>query len=330
VTTKLALVTGATGAIGPTLVTHLLTNGYTVRTYSRQPPTPTLFPAGVESFQGDITDPEALGRAMRDVEVVFHLAALLHIENPPPDMETLYQTINVTGTQNVVTVSQQTGVRRLIYFSTVKVYGIQQDDPVDEATPPQPKTFYARTKWQAEQLVNEAGGLETVVLRLSAIYGPRLRGSWERMVKAIGKGWFLPIGDLHNRRSLTYVEDVGPAAQIAAEHAAVPGLIYNVVGNEAATMAAILTAIYGAYDKSVPGVHLPAFLPMLGVTALEKGVSLMGKRSPLTRDTLQQFISSEVYSGERLRQVGFTSTPLEEAWRKTIHDLNLPKTPAGA
>ncbi|MHB8624648.1 MAG: NAD-dependent epimerase/dehydratase family protein [Aggregatilineales bacterium] len=321
---KLALVTGATGAIGPALVNHLAANGYTVRTYSRHSPAPNVLLPGVEHLQGDINDAEALSRALNGVDVVFHLAALLHIENPPPQMTSLYQAVNITGTQHVVSLSRQAGVKRLVYFSTVKVYGIHQRQPVDEDTPLSPKTFYAQTKLQGEQVVRAAQGLETVVLRLSAVYGPRLRGSWERMVKAIERGWFIPVGRLQNRRSLTYVDDMACAARFVAEHPSTPGNTYNVVGHEDVTMREILSAIYRVLDRPLPPVRLPAFVALPGVFVVEKGLELLGKRSPLTMETFQQLVSDEVYSGEKLRRLGLqTFVPLDQGWRKTIAQTGL-------
>src|SRR5258708_37376498 len=99
---NVALVTGATGAIGPSLVAHLLANGYQVRAFSRHRPALGLMPATAEHIQGDITDKDSLKKALDNVDLVLHLAALLHIENPPPQMASLYQAVNVAGTQNVV------------------------------------------------------------------------------------------------------------------------------------------------------------------------------------------------------------------------------------
>jgi len=321
---KTALITGATGAIGPSLIQHLLKNGYAVRTFSRHQPAEALLPAAVEVVQGDLTDSSSntLAQALSGVDVVFHLAAMLHIENPSPTLAPRYEAVNVGGTQNVINAAAQAGVVRFVYFSTVKVYGLHQREPVHEAIPPTPSTLYAQTKWKGEQVVNSAQDIETVILRLSAVYGPRLRGSWERMVKAIARGWFIPIGTLRNQRSLTYVEDVARVAQWAVESPNSAGQTYNVVGHEGVSMHAILSAIYGALGRSLPAWRLPAFAVLPAVFAIDKGLSLFGKRSPLNLDTVRQLINDEVYAGEKLRNGGFQAfTPLEQAWRETVGGL---------
>lgn len=80
---------------------------------------------------------------MQGVERVIHLAALLHIVNPPPSMRTMYERVNVNGTANVVKAAAEMGVRRVVFFSTISVYGNQTDRILTKDTPPQPDTFYA-------------------------------------------------------------------------------------------------------------------------------------------------------------------------------------------
>ena len=322
-----ALVTGGTGAIGPALVHHLAMQGYTVSSYSRRTPDTKRLISDVEYIQGDLGDQEKLARALQGIDIVFHLAALLHVENPPPELAERYHAINVTGTENVARQAVQAGVRRFVYFSTVKVYGIQQRDPLSEEAVPNPKTMYAQTKFRGEQVVHSAGDLETVVLRLSAVYGPSLRGSWERMVKAIMKGWFVPIGTLQNQRSMTYVDDVARAAQFAAEHPSTYGQVFNVVGQETVTMHEILSAIYTVLDKPLPQVRIPGSIALSGIQFMNRAMALMGKQSPLTSEAIEQLVTDEVYSGAKLRRLGLeTFTPLSQGWEQTIAGLMEPKS----
>jgi nucleoside-diphosphate-sugar epimerase len=316
---KSALITGATGAIGPSLVALLLANGYVVRTYSRQPPIPGLLPVNVEHFCGDINDRETLASALTKVDVVFHLAAKLHLENPSPDMEAEYRRVNVDGTRTVAEQAAYAGVRRFIHFSTVKVYGTQRREPVTEAHSPQPKTLYARTKLEGEWTAQSINGLETVVLRLSPVYGPRLKGSWNRLVRAIRKGIFLPIGNLQNVRSLTYVDDVARAAQFAAESSRTAGEVCNVVGHEIVTMSEIYQAIYTACGRTMPAIRLPTWSASIGGLVLEKLTAFAGRQSLMTADGVRQLVESETYSGQKLRSYGFRPlSPWHESWHRVL------------
>ena len=88
------LVTGATGAVGPCVVWALCQAGHTVRTFSLDRPALGALPPNVDEQIGDITDPSAVQSAMQGVEAVIHLAALLHIVNPPPELREKYERIN--------------------------------------------------------------------------------------------------------------------------------------------------------------------------------------------------------------------------------------------
>jgi len=96
------LVTGATGAIGPRVVDALHNTGYQIRAFSFDAPTAGMFPQSVEVLIGDVTDQIAVQSAMQGVDAVVHMAALLHIVNPPPGLREKYERINVGGTATVV------------------------------------------------------------------------------------------------------------------------------------------------------------------------------------------------------------------------------------
>lgn len=314
-TAPVALVTGATGAVGPALVSHLRSKGYVVRTLSRAAvPIETSNP-GTRHFSGTITDAALLDSALENVDVVFHLAALLHIENPGTNLTAEYHRINVEGTRLVAERSVRAGIKRLIYFSTVKVYGSRRRLPIVEDFPPSPKSIYAQSKLQGESAVQAVTNLDSVTLRLSPVYGPRLKGSWERLVRTIARGRFLPIGNLSNVHSLTHVDDVARASLIAAEHQDAAGRIFNVVGHESPTMQEILTAIYTANDRVLPQFRVPSFLALLGAYSLEKSLGLIGKRSQVTVDAIRQLTEDETYSGQSLYRLGFSpSVELRKGW----------------
>jgi len=98
----LILMTGATGAIGPRVVHALHRAGYQIRSFSVDAPTAGMFPQSVEVLIGDVTDQVAVQSAMRGVDAVVHMAALLHIVNPAPELQKKYDRINVGGTASVV------------------------------------------------------------------------------------------------------------------------------------------------------------------------------------------------------------------------------------
>src|SRR5262245_28142369 len=108
-TPRTALVTGATGAVGPCVVQTLHEAGYRVRVLARSVPRPGLFPREAEICLGDITDLSAIQAAIQGMASVIHLAALLHVVNPPPAFSQKYEQVNVGGTAAVLRAAVQAG-----------------------------------------------------------------------------------------------------------------------------------------------------------------------------------------------------------------------------
>ena len=117
------LVTGATGAVGPCIGQALREAGYNVRTFSLDRQRPHSFPPDVEEQIGDVTDPSAVQAAMQGMNVVIHLAALLHIVDPPSELREKYEWINVGGTATAVDAAIKANVKRVVLSSTIAVYG---------------------------------------------------------------------------------------------------------------------------------------------------------------------------------------------------------------
>ncbi|HEV7397287.1 MAG TPA: NAD-dependent epimerase/dehydratase family protein, partial [Pyrinomonadaceae bacterium] len=222
-----ALVTGASGAIGATLVEQLLARDYCVRAFVRPSAKRDHFGSAVEIMQGDISDAQSLSRAVVGVDVIFHLAAKLHVNEPSPSLQDEYTSVNVQGTRLLAEAARAAGVRRLVFFSSVNVYGPTEKGQIfDEHSATRPQTIYAKTKLEAEKIA--LGTMPSAVLRLAAVYGPGMKGNYPLLVEALRKGRFVKLGDGQNRRSLVHVEDVCSAAMLVAETEKSLGETYNV------------------------------------------------------------------------------------------------------
>lgn len=304
----IAVVTGATGAIGPALVERLLLCGYRVRVLMRHSTLPTDLADKVEVHHGSITDRLLLAQLVAGADVVFHLAAKLHINNPAPELQAEYQAVNVDGTRILAEASQAAGVGRLVFFSTISVYGPTELGKIwDECSSPQPRTLYAQTKHDAELVVLRArrGDSDeplTVVLRLAAVYGPRVKGNYARLVSALRRGLFVPLGTGRNRRTLVYDQDVVTAAILAAEHPAAAGNIYNVTNGHIHTFNDIIVAICQALARTPPRYHLPVPPFRLLAAILEDGLRLLGRESPIVRGTIQKLLEDVAVSGEKIQR----------------------------
>lgn len=318
-----ALVTGAGGAIGPTLVRRLLAQGYAVRALVRESASAAGLPGGVEIVCCDIADGRLVRQAVAGADVVFHLAAKLHVNNPSPDLKDEYFRVNVEGTRCIAEAARAAGVRRLVFFSTINVYGNSQPGQLfDEETPLSPDSMYAETKIEGETIA--LAETPAIVLRMAAVYGPGMKGNYTRLVQAIRRRRLPLIGDGRNRRTLVHVEDACDAAVAAAEKDAALGQVYNVTDGRVHSLREITSAIAVALKQSPPRLHLPARPVRMAAGLLEDGLRVVGKKSPITRATIDKLTEDIAVSGEKIqRELGFQPRyDLRVGWLQTVGQMS--------
>ena len=322
--TSSVLVTGATGSVGPRVVQVLQDAGYHVRTLSSRAPQVGLLPQPVEVCVGDIANSSLVQSAMEGTAAVIHMAALLHVVNPSPDMLANYEQVNVAGTRAVVDAAIRSGVRRMVFFSTIAVYGYARRNPLTEESPTAPETMYAKTKLAAERIVLDAkradGQSLGTVLRLGAVYGARVKGNYKRLLQALARGRFVPIGDGSNRRSLIYDQDVARAAVLAAEKPEAAGRIYNLSDGECHTLREIINAMSRALGRTPPRLHLPGAPVRLAAAMLDYFVRFSGRQSSSVRARLDKYLEDVVVVSKRIQnELGFRPQfDLVAGWRETV------------
>ena len=321
------LVTGATGAIGPAVVQALTAAGYSVRALVRHEPVPGMLPTAAEICLGDITDFDAVAQATAGCDGVVHMAALLHITNPSPALNAQYEQVNVAGTAHVVAAAQQHRVGRVVYFSSIAVYGYGRQQVLSETSTVQPETIYGKTKLAAEQIVLAAegddGGALGVVLRPGAIYGARVKGNYGRLLSALARGYYPQIGDGENRRTLIYEGDMAQAARLALEHPQAGGRIYNVTDGEVHTLNEIVGAMCQALGKDAPRWRLP-LRPMQQVATVLDWLSMRFlRRQPQLGPLLTKYTEDVAVSGDRIQaELGFVPRyNLSMGWEETVENL---------
>jgi UDP-glucose 4-epimerase len=320
--TRTALVTGAAGVIGRALAARLIAGGWRVRGLDRQPAAAGARPPGVVFYRGDLGDDAVLRQASQGADVVFHLAAKLHINHPSPDLDAEYYRTNVEGTSHVAEAAKAAGARRLVFFSTINVYGSTAPDQIcDERSALHPTSCYAVTKAEAEKVA--LGVLPTTIVRLAAVYGPGVKGNYPRLLEALRRRRFAMIGNGQNRRTVVHLEDVCAAAMLVAEHPGAAGQTFNVTDGQLHTLAEIVESMCVALGRRPPRLRLP-----LGPTRLAAGIvenvcaGLSGKRIPL-RAAVDKITEDIAVSGNRLiNDLGFRPRyDLTQGWTQAVSDL---------
>jgi nucleoside-diphosphate-sugar epimerase len=321
---RTVLVTGASGALGPSVVNLLGERGYRARGLGLAPTEGQTYSVPVDWFTGDICDRRLLQAAMSGASYVVHMAALLHINNPPPSLAAEFERVNVHGTEAVVDTAMQCGVERLVFLSTIAVYGYGRGEMLSEAADPRPDTLYARTKLAAERIVlgarRDDGTQAGAVLRLAAVYGTRVKGNYGRLVTSLARGRFMPIGPGTNRRTLVHEKDVAAAIALALTADAAAGRVHNVTDGAVHTLREIIPAICAALGRPPPALTLPV-RPVRAAARAGDGIARMiGRPLPVSSAMLEKYLEDVAVDGRRFTQdTGFRPVyGLQEGWQEAV------------
>ncbi|MBU1215118.1 MAG: SDR family oxidoreductase [Gammaproteobacteria bacterium] len=224
------LVTGANGFVGSAMCHAAVARGFRVRGATRKG---AQLESGIENIAvGDIGGCTDWREALRDIDVVIHLAARVHVMRETlADPLAAFRAVNVAGTENLARQAAEAGVKRLVYVSSIKVNGEETTDGriYRASDMPAPQDPYGISKWEAEQALHRVAaetGLEVVIVRPPLVFGPGVKGNFAQMMKALQQGFPLPLASVQNKRSLVYVGNLVDALITCATHPAAAGQTY--------------------------------------------------------------------------------------------------------
>ena len=263
---KTMLVTGADGFIGSHLTEMLLNEGYKVHALSQYNSfnnwgwLEDINHPNLEVVTGDVRDPHYCKHISRDVDTIFHLAALIAIPYSyiAPDS---YVDTNVKGTLNICQAAKENGVRRVLVTSTSEVYGTAQYVPIDEKHPKQPQSPYSATKIGADAMAMSfynAFELPVVIVRPFNTYGPRqsARAIIPTIITQIANGATeIKLGDLTPTRDFNFVKDTCRGFIQLADCDEAIGQEVNVCSNYEISMRDTLNLIADIMGKDVKFVE---------------------------------------------------------------------------
>ena len=292
------VVTGASGFIGSALCRRLQVDGYQVRAVMRRPAQGPWDEASTLNL-GTQSIPEGL---LAGVDCVFHLAGKAHALAEGPGAEEEYRLSNVQSTLDLIAAARAAGVRAFVYFSSVKAMG---EGPATEE--PLVLSPYGRSKRLAEQAVLGGDGVpHSVVLRPSLVYGPNPKGYLELMIRAVRGGWFPPLPELGNGRSMVHRDDLVEAALRCAFDPRASGKAYVVTDGTPYSTRQVYEFILDALGRKPPSWTLPVGLLRAAATAGDAIRRVRGRRLLFDSDLLEKLLGSACYDGEHIcRELGF-------------------------
>jgi nucleoside-diphosphate-sugar epimerase len=319
------LVTGATGFLGRRLAAALVEHGHQVRILVRNPGVDGAVIEGVEIRRGDLRDPASVIAACEGMEIVQHAGALSSPWGPKSE----FFATNVGGTQAIIDGCQRYNVRRLIYVSSPSVVFDGRDQHNLTEAAPYPATsvsVYSQTKQLGEDLVNAAsGGLETVILRPKAIFGPGDRALLPRLLATAQTGRLPMIGDGRNLVDLTYVENVVEAMRLAMTADAAVGKTYHITNDEHALLWRLVRHILQELKLPPPRLRISLPTALAAAGAMEQIARVTGREPTLTRYSALILARTQTYNiAAAKRDLGYTPpVSLEEGFERTLSALRL-------
>jgi NAD dependent epimerase/dehydratase len=257
---KKVLVTGAGGFIGSHLTEKLTSLGYRVKAFVHYNSRnswgwldSSVCKERIEVISGDIRDADIVRRAVHDVEVVFHLAALIGIPysyNAPDS----YIDTNIKGTLNILQAAKELEVKKIVHTSTSETYGTAQFVPISEKHPINPQSPYAASKAGADYLAlsfHKSFGLPVAIARPFNTFGPRqsARAVIPTIITQLLKGSAVKLGAVNTTRDLTFVKDTVAGLIRIAEAPEAVGEVINIGSGFEISIAELVAMIAGIIGK---------------------------------------------------------------------------------
>ena len=302
------LITGATGLLGSHLIQELQQRGERIRALVLPVENADgLLRQGVEVVRGDITDASTLAPAVKDIDLIFHLAGMMGVWRPLSD----YRLVNVDGSENLYKAAQAAHVRRFVHTSSHTVYGLGYGRFMTESDPLRPDPDpYSITKAEGDRLIRRlmlSSDMETVIVRPGTFFGPGDRLHFGRMAQKTKDGKALIVGSGDNALPFCYVSDVVQGFMLAAYHENAPGNVYNITNDRPLTQLEMYNAIADAVGGVRPKLHLP-YLPIYyGSIVAERVVARITRTKPVVTELgALMFGSDNRHSVEKARrELGF-------------------------
>ena len=294
------IVTGGSGFIGGNLVSALLAQDQDVLIYdkghSKEYPDICL--------NHDILDRDALEASLKNIDVVYHLAAE-HADNVYP--ASLYYDVNVGGAEKLVMAAEKQCVKKIIFTSTAALYGFNTGVP-DEDSPVIPFNDYGKSKYDAEKIIQNWAEKDrkrcAVIVRPVAIFGAGCKGNVYNMLNLIKAKKFIMVGDGKHKKSMGYVENIVTFLATLIEHK--QGFhIYNYADKPDMTAREIIShalKIFG-WPDSIP--RIPVWLGLAGGICFDALGKFSGRDYPISSIRVKKFCTETQVSTLKLEKTGF-------------------------
>lgn len=311
---KIAII-GGSGFVGSRLIGLLKkTNAELLNIDKRQS---ELYPELTEI--ANVLNVQKLTELLAGSDIVVLLAAE-HKDNVSP--VSLYYDVNVNGMHNTLIAMKENRISRLIFTSSVAVYGLNKTNP-SELHPSDPFNDYGQSKWQAELLLqdwhSQHPDWNINILRPTVIFGEGNRGNVYNLLQQIASGKFLMIGKGNNRKSMAYVGNVVSFIHFLIEEKQSGYNVFNYIDKPDFTMNDLVYHVGDVLDKHIPTTHFPYWLGMAGGYCFDILGKIMRKKLPVSSVRVKKFCAVTQFDATKMMNSGFKPAyTLEEGLTRTL------------
>lgn len=268
---------------------------------------------------GNVLDKAQLCQQLQAVDVVVLLAAE-HRDDVSPT--SLYYDVNVQGMRNTLEAMEENGVKRIVFTSSVAVYGLNKVNPT-EATLADPFNHYGKSKWQAEEVLQDwvktHADWNINIVRPTVIFGEGNRGNVFNLLSQIASGKFLMIGKGNNQKSMSYVGNIIAFIAFLIAEKQSEYNVYNYVDKPDFTTNDLVYHTGEILNKKIPTVHVPYWLGMLGGYGFDVLAFVTRKKLTISSVRVQKFCAVTQFDSTKAMSSGFVPPyTVEEGLRRML------------
>lgn len=254
---------------------------------------------------GDVRDKESLIGLLKGTDVVVLLAAE-HRDDVTPVSK--YYDVNVTGMQNTLAAMEVNNIKRIVFTSSVAVYGLNKENP-NEEFPKDPFNHYGKSKWMAELELEKwyttHQDWNINILRPTVIFGERNRGNVYNLLKQIAGGKFAMVGKGENKKSMAYVGNIVAFIKFLIEDKRKGYEVYNYIDKPDFSMNELVSHVSRVLKKHIPATHFPYWLGMAGGYCFDLLAWATRKKMTVSSVRVKKFCATTQFDATKVQKSGF-------------------------
>lgn len=267
----------------------------------------------------DVRDVEAMKKELKGADVVVLLAAE-HRDDVTP--QSLYYDVNVGGMKNVLEAMDFNGIKRIVFTSSVAIYGLNKKNP-NEEHPADPFNHYGKSKWEAERLLQawakDKPDANVNILRPTVIFGERNRGNVYNLLKQISSGRFLMVGKGENVKSMCYIGNIVAFIKFLIEKKTSGYNVFNYIDKPDMNMNQLVELVGDTLEKHIPKTHFPYWLGMAGGYCFDLLAFITRKKLTVSSVRVKKFCAVTQFDSSKAMSSGFVPPyTIQEGLARTL------------